>query len=293
MNTGVGQAVTQVASSALGKSKAATTSAMLLSAILTGYPRYVGTTQASMMVTTDALGKTIAVSSQTSMMVSRTALAKTTTETSLLAMLVAYRTGSIENLEARTWEFTLDGHTFYVLTLGEQGTFVYDFSTRQWAQWITGGLNTWNMEIGTTWKGVVVAADQSNPIIWQLTPSSFIDDGFKTMKRVVTGGLFVRQRQVVPNYAFRITASVGSPEFATTIPATVPEVALEFSDDQGKTFTGAGALTLVMDDQEQELAWMSLGAIKAPLRVFRVTDIGGIASIYGADAEVEVDEDRD
>ncbi len=213
-------------------------------------------------------------------------------DTTSAALLVAYRTGPVENLKSRAWEFTLDGHTFYVLTLGEQGTFVYDLTTQQWAQWITGGLNTWNMEIGTTWKGKVVAGDQAEPTIWEMTPNIFLDDGFKAITRIATGGVSIRQREVAPNYAFRITASMGEPVLPITAPVTNPTITLAISDDQGKTFQDMGSLTLIEDDFKQTLQWLSLGQIEAPMRIFKITDVGAIARIDGADAEVETDEDE-
>lgn len=201
-------------------------------------------------------------------------------------LLVAYRTGNVENLKSRAWTFTLDGHTFYVVTLGEQGTYAYDQTTQQWAQWKTLGLTSWNMEIGTTWRGDIIAADQNNPIIWRLDPESFIDDDFKPQVRKVTGGLAMRQRAFIANYAFRVTASLGTPAVPATLPATVPVVTFRYSDDQGKTFTTPDPITLISGDFTQVLEWTSLGTMQAPQRIFEIEDTGAIARIDGADAEV-------
>lgn len=205
---------------------------------------------------------------------------------SWLGLQVAYRTGSIENLNNRAWSFSLDGHTFYVLTLGEQGTFAFDESTNEWCKWQTQGLPGWNMEIGTTWKGKVIAADQAEPIIYQLTPNSFLDDGYKTQIRISTGGLAMRQRSFIANYAFRVTASLGEFDVANTAPETLPVVNLSYSDDQGKSFVDAGDVVITSLDYTQELAWLSLGTMRPPQRVFRITDTGAIARLDGADAEI-------
>ena len=205
---------------------------------------------------------------------------------SQLLLEVAYRTGSIGNLENRAWAFSLDGHTFYCLTLGEQGTFVFDESTGKWARWQTAGLPGWNMELGTTWKGKIIAADQSEPIIYQLTPGSFLDDGFKTQTRVVTGGLAMRNRTFIANYSFRVTASLGQPDVGPTLPETQPIVNLSFSDDQGRTFQDAGDVVITSLDYTQEIQWLSLGTMRPPQRVFKLTDTGAIARIDGADADI-------
>lgn len=211
---------------------------------------------------------------------------KGTPASSQAVVLVAYRTGSVENLNSRAWTFSLDGHTFYVITLGEQGTFVYDETTNEWAKWQTQGLSGWNMEIGTTWKGKVIAADQSQPVIYELDPSSFLDDGFKTQVRRVTGGLSMRQRTFIANFAFHLTASLGEFDVAGTAPETLPTVNLSTSDDQGKTFQDHGDVVITADDFIQELQWLSLGTMRPPQRIFRVTDTGAIVRIDGADAEI-------
>lgn len=208
-----------------------------------------------------------------------------TMASSQAVMLVAYRTGPIENLKSRAWSFTLDGHTFYALTLGEQGTFVYDMITEQWAQWQTAGLPGWNVENGTAWKTKIIGADQANPVIWEVDPSSFLDDDFKPITRIATGGIPLRLRTFAANYSFRIVASLGKSDVPLTAPATVPTVTLEYSDDQGKTYVDAGSITLETDNFVQELQWLSLGVMQAPQRVFRVTDVGAIVRIDGADAQ--------
>lgn len=206
--------------------------------------------------------------------------------TSQVVGLVAYRTGSVEDLNNRAWTYTLDGHIFYVLTLGEQGTYVYDMTTGQWTQWQTQGLSGWNMEIGTTWQGKIIAADQQNPIIWELTPKSFIDDDFKAQIRVATGALPVRQRTFTAVYAVTLTASVGKVTVPDTVPATIGEVTLSYSDDQGVSFVSAETIPIVIGNSKQQIQWLSLGTMQAPGRVFRITDTGAITRIGGADAEL-------
>ena len=206
------------------------------------------------------------------------------------AMLVAYRTNAPDDLSSRAWTLTLDGHEFYAVTLGEEGTWVYDLSTSQWSQWGTEGLSSWNMERGITWRGDIIAADRFNPIIWRIDPESFIDDDFRPQIRRVSGGLSVRNRTFVGNYAFRLTASLGTPSVPNTAPATLPTVELSVSDDQGRNYVSAGSVTVQEGVFQQDLQWLSLGLIQPPMRVFRVTDTGAVARISGADAEVDQEE---
>lgn len=206
---------------------------------------------------------------------------------SQVQLLVAYKTGGTENLLNRSWSFVLDGHTFYAITLGEQGTFVYDQTTQQWAKWQTTGLSSWNMEIGTVWKGRVLGADQANPTIWEMDPDSAIDDEYKPITRVATGGYPVRGRDQPANYAYRITASVGAPEVPLTAPATIPTVQLTYSDNQGKTFQDAGTIDMPVGDFVKQLQWLSLGSMQQPGRIFNITDTGAMVRLDGSDADIE------
>jgi hypothetical protein len=69
----------------------------------------------------------------------------TVPRTSQLALLVVYTTGVPDQSRSRAWSFVLDGHTMYVLNLGEEGTFVYDTVTQQWCKFETWGYNQWNV----------------------------------------------------------------------------------------------------------------------------------------------------
>src|SRR5690606_14907332 len=61
--------------------------------------------------------------------------------------------GRVANPRVRTWTFTLDGHDFYVLRLGDQETLVYDVSTEQWVNWDSAGLPFWRPNVGMSWIG--------------------------------------------------------------------------------------------------------------------------------------------
>ncbi len=265
-NAAVNQAILQAATSGLG----VTASSQAVMQVAYAPPATFANRSTLFVAQANYLGRGVPVSAQ-------------------LVVQVAYRIAPTENLTARVWTFTLDGHEFYVITLGEQGTWVYDRSTGEWSNWETAGYGSWNMERGITWKGDVIAADRENAVIWKLNPGSFIDNDFKSQTRKVSGAIALRGTQKVPNFDFRITASTGKFDVASTLPATVPSVTLSVSDDQGNTFTDMGFLTIETANFTQELSWRSLGDMQAPGRIFQITDVGAIARLDGADASVGED----
>lgn len=198
-------------------------------------------------------------------------------------ILVAWRTGAVEDFSQRAWGFAFDGHPFYVLTLGEEGTVAYDLLTGEWSQFQTEGLPGWNMELGLTWNGKIIAGDQQNPLLWRLEPQSALDDDFKPVKRIATGGLPVRQRAFPAQASFSLAASVGTPAAGQETPI----VSLRVSDDAGNTWRSLRDIVLEPDAFNQEIAWRSMGSLRAPGRVFEITDIGGFIRLDGADADVE------
>lgn len=183
----------------------------------------------------------------------------------------------------RAWSYTLDGHTFYVLDLGRQGTFLYDTITSQWCQFITTGYNNWNFANGCMWGQRIVAGDLLTTDMWEMDPSALFDNGATTIVHIVSGGVVTRNRIYHSVDVFSLACSSGQLQKQDGS-ATVQ---LSFSDDQGKTWTDMAAIALTQSDYSQEIAWRSLGSFASPGRIFKITDSGGFLRIDGADAGID------
>lgn len=203
---------------------------------------------------------------------------KVMVDVSELAVLVSYVELGTERFTQRSWGFNFDQHQFYVLHLGAEGTFVFDVLSEQWAQWETQGFNQWNAEAGIEWNDEVYFGDNELPTLWKLNPDSFLDDDFRLIKRVVTGGIPADARGTL-----RTGMLVLSTEQQSAFDdESVPYVQLSISDDGGVTFNDREALT-VDGSKTQDLSWRGLGMIRAPGRVFKITDEGAIVTIKGMD----------
>jgi hypothetical protein len=200
-----------------------------------------------------------------------------------MAVLIAYVTGVPNQSRTRAWTFTLDGHIFYVLNLGPEGTWVYDKTTQQWSKWETDGYGVWNMQNGCMWgTNRIVAGDTLTDQVWEMNPKAIFDDGWRDIDHVVTGGLVSRTRIYHGVEDFRLSCSVG--QIDEVAGATM---SLAYSDDQGKTWSDEFPLNLLLDDFSDEIVWRSLGSFNAPGRIFRVSDVGGLIRIDGADAGID------
>jgi hypothetical protein len=208
-------------------------------------------------------------------------MAEPTARVTEMALLVAYTTGTPVNTRRRCWTFDFDGHQFYVLDLAQEGTFCFDLTTGMWCEFETQGHEGWNMRNGTTWKKETVALDFSNPIVWKLDPSSQLDEDWKDIEHVVTAMHQFRFRKARRQDALRVTASVGQ------LGEDASVLKLRFSDDLGQTWSDYYEITLNDADYTQEIAFRSLGTMKAPGRIFEISDTAGFLRIDGANIELE------
>lgn len=188
----------------------------------------------------------------------------------------------------RAWSFTMDGHVFYCLDLGQEGTYLYDDTTQQWSRFITQGFDGWNLTNGTVWGQRIVGGDMLTDDIWEMQPGAGLDNGSVDIIHVVTGGLVKRSRVYSSVEAVRLNCSIG--QLADSSDATVQ---LSFSDNQGQSWVDMDTLSLTEGDFNGEVAWRSLGSFAAPGRIFRITDVGAFLRIDGCDAMIDnFDEDE-
>lgn len=193
--------------------------------------------------------------------------------------------GRMDNPRLRAWAFTLDGHDFYVLRLGDTKTLVYDLYSQQWMDWSSWEKDYWRANIGANWLGAnadadefgsnVIVGDDTFGLLWLLDPNQGFDehpdytiDEDLPMERVVMAQMPIGGRAVMPCNVVYLTADNSGPTF------TGATVTLDISDDEGKSFQAQGTITIAPENSGQELAWRSLGQISAPGRLFRITDTG-------------------
>lgn len=202
------------------------------------------------------------------------------------ARTLAVVKGRGSNPRIRAWTFTLDGHDFYVLQLGDNGTLVYDLYSEQWTEWMSPGIPVWRAATGITWTGAaklgftqgsaILAGDDTLGLLWLLDPNQPYDDSPSedttlqqlAFERIVQGQVPARGRDVIPCNVVFLTGD----NYGITATDFTPELDLELSDDGGKTYYSAGPFT--NPDVDTVYGWYSLGQITAPGRLFRITDNG-------------------
>jgi hypothetical protein len=205
-------------------------------------------------------------------------------------ILLAAR-GRVNDPHVRVWTFTLDGHDYYVLRLGNRETLIYDTHSEQWYVWGSGDGDLWRAYNGTNWLGgmtqgggygsSVVVGDDGNGSLYFLDPDGEVDDDAllgvdspRPFQRVVQGQVVSKGYGRVPCYGVSLNGSIGEVDREDST-----DVTLSVSDDKGETYTEVGTVSVEADDTDARVHWRSLGSIKTPGRLFKVVDYGALTRI--------------
>jgi hypothetical protein len=216
------------------------------------------------------------------------------------ARVFALAQGRVADPNVRVFTFTLDGHDFYVLRLGNTETLIYDTYSEQWYIWGSDDSSLWRTYSGCNWLGgerfasgfgsSVVVGDDGNGTLYFLNPDVDADDDAvlgaelpHPFTRVAQGQLITKGYAAKRCYSVELLGSIGQ--------ADTGSVTLETSDDRGNTYVDHGAVEVSADDLAARIDWGSLGSMFAPGRLFRITDTGALKRIDSLDADVDGDEE--
>lgn len=83
------------------------------------------------------------------------------------------------------WTFDVDNHSFYVLYIPGQGSFVYDAATKDWFKWSRAGVTDWPW-LGDSLQGKTYAGSLTSGKIWTVSPDVAGDEGV-AFTRLLTG----------------------------------------------------------------------------------------------------------
>jgi hypothetical protein len=238
----------------------------------------------SQLVTLAALGPPETKFAYTSQAMFLAAIAQgnnVTTKVTQGMTLAAYGTGVPGIAASAAWTFVLDGHRFYVLPLGPEGDWAYDFTTQEWCQLQSQGFPGINFNHGVMWGLRVIGGDVLYTYLYELDPNQPLDEQWREVQHMVTGGLATRSRAAIGVANVTLTASVGLDS------EDDQSISLAYSDDNGVTWSQEFDLPLT-DVGTQQLLWTALGSYSAPGRVFRFTDYSGPVRLDGADVVLTI-----
>lgn len=212
-----------------------------------------------------------------------TGLANTEAVVTELWMLAATKSDTLGSpVRSRCGAFVLDGHSMYAVDLGEEGTFVFDATTRTWTRFATAGYYGWNFAMPYQWTtgAHIVGGDAVASYVLTFDAENRLDDEWREIDDVVTGLLPARARQ--PRRVFRAELH-GSVSSTMAADATV---VLRTSRDGGETWQEYPARSFP-STPEVRLQWHSLGMLRPPGLVLQFVGLGGMLRVDALTLEVE------
>lgn len=215
---------------------------------------------------------------------------------------IAVVRGRIANPKVRAWTFSLDGHDYYVLQLGDDGTILYDTLSEQWYDWGSGDGFIWRAGTGANWLGGrtfadiygsnIIVGDDSIGVLYFLNPEGIADEdpvqGAEYMRpflREINGQVAVKGYDARACYGVSLMGSIGE-----NLDSSLTAITLYTSDDEGHNYDEHETINIATDDFNARVDWNSgLGSFEAPGRLFRVRDYGALQRIDWL--EMSTDED--
>lgn len=164
-----------------------------------------------------------------------------------------------------------DGHTLFILHIPGQQTFVFDFSTNEWADFQSYERTLFRARYPLAIDGSITFGDDETATIWTFDPEAFSDGG-EPLTRLISGGALVKSGNIRCNSVMlQCARGVG----LATGPGSLPVVEMRYSDDAGQTWSEWEAESLgAQGEYSVKPIWRQLGVMESPGRAFewRVTD---------------------
>lgn len=155
------------------------------------------------------------------------------------------------------YSYSQEGHLFYVLQFSE-GTFVYDASTKEWAERQTYGHDHWLAWSHAQFAGLELVGDVSSNRIGYLSPTTYADWGTTqrmewTYQPVYAQGnrAFHDRLEIIMETGVGLTSGQGSD----------PEIMMDVSDDGGITWESLPNRKLgPLGHYQHNIVWQQLGS---------------------------------
>lgn len=174
----------------------------------------------------------------------------------------------------KAWSYKQDGHEFFVLHLGDYGTWVVDARSKRWHTRKSLGYAYWRATIGIdTPEGPWIAdSELETENLFALDPTVRSDNGTE-VERIFCAYIEHKGKAPIPCPAVWVYCSGG--DAPATGQGSEPVMVLDTSDDQGQTWSYEETAPMgILGEYDAEVEFRGLDRIKRPGRLFRfkVTD---------------------
>jgi hypothetical protein len=180
-----------------------------------------------------------------------------------------------------------EGHIFYCLTFPE-ATICYDVSTQRWHERKSEGLNYWRARGHAFFDQQNLVGDVTDGKIYELDLDTYTDNGDTIRREVVAPPIHAEDARA---FLYSVELDVESGVGLVTGQGSEPEVALDWSDDGGFTWSSERWRQLGrMGERRKRVKWNRLGQFRERSLRFAITDpvkvaiLAAYANVEGAEA---------
>lgn len=177
-----------------------------------------------------------------------------------------YKIGDVINAYAFT--YTSAGHDFYVLTIPNCKTWVFDMTTKVWHERKTTGLMTWMPDCLTAAFNKNIVGTLQNGTLYELDNGYYKDNEVYIENEVIFPPVFAEDNRLVMDKMYLDITVAPSNDYTQN-----PKVMLNWSDDGGNTWSSEHWRDLGRTGEyKKRVIWRSLGQTRQRIYKLRVTD---------------------
>jgi hypothetical protein len=192
----------------------------------------------------------------------------------------AIAAGDLANIEA--FAFAMEGHEFFVITVPDSGTWIYDAATSAWHERESFGEGRWRARGYAKCYGKHLVGDFDSGKIYELDPDTHTENGAILLSEVIFPPLTSESKR------FRAHKVTLDAEHGETPSNGESEVRLDLSDDGTEWRTTGYASLGATGNRKARTIWRRLGQHRDLHLRFRISDPVR-RTFYSAFAEVSGD----
>ena len=195
---------------------------------------------------------------------------------------------SEEKAAAEGFAFVWGGHSFYVLTLPDVGTFCYDASVDVWTEWATDGHDRCVFRFYSSNYNKHLVGNYATGAVYELDDAAYTDAGTMVPVEIVLPPIHADG-----NPFFVASLTVDFKGGQGLVSGVAPQVMLSYSRDGGFTWSSEAWRSLslgAIGEYDRRVKWTRLGRFReSAMFKLRITDPVSVA-VFGAQANIQVGE---
>lgn len=192
---------------------------------------------------------------------------------------------SIDNvLNAYAFTYSANGHDFYVLTVPNSKTWVFDMTTQVWHERKTTGLKVWLPFSFANAFNKNIVGDSTTGDIYELDNNYYVDGANTYLEReMIFPPIFLQDGRMIFDKLYLDIETAPTNDGRQN-----PQIMLSWSDDGGKTWSSEHWKSFgKTGEYKKRVIWRNLGQARQRIYKIRVTDSVKvwISGLYGEGVE--------